>query len=58
MSELTEEQREMINKLAISMSRLCHQVICRRLEQFFEVIGEEIRKLPERSEAVDRTGDN
>lgn len=37
-------QRELIDKLAESISRLCHTVIAKRLEQFFEVIGEEISK--------------
>lgn len=44
MSDLTEEQRKMIDELAGSISRLCHTIIRRRLEQFFEVIGEEIQK--------------
>lgn len=48
MSDLTEEQRKMIDELAGSISRLCHTVIRRRLEQFFEVffevIGEETQK--------------
>lgn len=37
-------ERELIDALAGSISRLCHQVIARRLEQFFEVIHEEIAK--------------
>lgn len=38
----TDEQRELIDELAESISRLCHTVIRRRLGQFFEVIGEEV----------------
>lgn len=38
----TDEQRKLIDELAESISRLCHTVIARRLEQFFEVIGEEV----------------
>jgi hypothetical protein len=40
----SEEQRERIDKLARSISGLCHTVIARRLGQFFEVIGEELQK--------------
>jgi hypothetical protein len=43
-SELTEEQRKLIDELAGSISKLCHTVIARRLGQFFEVIGEELSK--------------
>ena len=42
--QVTDEQREMIDKLAKSISKLCHTVITRRLGQFFEVIGEELQK--------------
>jgi hypothetical protein len=45
-SELTDEQRALIDDLAKSMSKLCHAVIRKRLEQFFEVIGEELGKHP------------
>lgn len=45
MAELTEEQRKLIDELAGSVSRLCHTVIKRRLEQFFEVIGDEIQRI-------------
>ena len=38
----TDEQRKLIDGLAESISRLCHAVIAKRLEQFFEVIGEEV----------------
>lgn len=41
---VSEEQRELINKLAGSISGLCHTVIARRLGQFFEVIGDELQK--------------
>lgn len=37
-----ETEREMIDELAKSISKLCHVVIAKRLEQFFEVIGEEV----------------
>jgi len=40
----SDEQRKLIDDLAESVSRLCHQVIARRLGQFFEVIGEEVSK--------------
>lgn len=43
-SSSREEQRERIDKLAKSISGLCHTVIARRLGQFFEVIGEEVQK--------------
>lgn len=45
MSELTEQQRKLIDELAGSVSKLCHVVIRRRLEQFFEVISDEIQKI-------------
>lgn len=44
MTATSEEQRKLIGDLTKSMSWLCHQVIARRLEQFFEVIGEEVSK--------------
>lgn len=50
-SELTDEQRKLIDELAGSVSKLCHAVIRRRLEQFFEVIGEEVTK--ERARLMD-----
>lgn len=39
-----EEKAEAIDKLAESISKLCHAVIRRRLGQFFEVIEEEMAK--------------
>lgn len=39
-----DEMRKMVDKLAVSISRLCHMVIAKRLGQFFEVIGDELRK--------------
>lgn len=51
MAELTDEQRKLIDELAGSVSKLCHAVIRRRLEQFFEVIGEEVTK--ERARLMD-----
>lgn len=50
-AELTDEQRKLIDELAGSVSKLCHAVIRRRLEQFFEVIGEEVTK--ERARLMD-----
>lgn len=41
---ITDEQRELIDKMAKSISNLCHKVIARRLGQFFEVIAEEVQK--------------
>ena len=32
--ELTDEQRQIIDQLASSISKLCHRVIAKRLEQF------------------------
>jgi hypothetical protein len=43
-----EEQRDRIDKLAESISGLCHAVIARRLGQFFEVIGEEVEAMQSR----------
>lgn len=43
-AETTEERCKLIDDLAGSISRLCHRVIARRLEQFFKVIGEEVTK--------------
>lgn len=40
----SETEREMIDQLARSISKLCHFVIARRLEQFFEVIGADVAK--------------
>jgi AAA+ superfamily predicted ATPase len=51
MSEMTDEQRELIDGLATSISKLCHTVIAKRLGQFFEVIGEEMAK--ERARLLD-----
>lgn len=42
--ELTAREREMIDKLAESISRLLHIVVARRLEQFFVVIKQEVQK--------------
>ena len=39
-----ETEREMVDELAKSISKLCHTVIAKRLEQFFEVIGAEVAK--------------
>ena len=39
-----DERVELVNKLANSISHLCHRVIAKRLGQFFEVIGEELQK--------------
>ena len=44
MTSVTDEQRKIIDDLAESISRLCHQVIRRRLEQLFDVIGDEVVK--------------
>lgn len=51
MSTMTDEQRQLIDELAQSISRLCHTVIARRLGQFFEVIGNELAK--ERASLLD-----
>lgn len=39
-----EQKAEAIDKLAESISKLCHSVIRRRLGQFFDVIEEELQK--------------
>jgi hypothetical protein len=44
MTSITDEQRKLIDELTGSISKLCHAVIRKRLEQFFEVIGEEVVK--------------
>jgi len=49
--ELTDEQRKLVDELAGSISKLCHAVICKRLGQFFEVIGSEMTK--ERARLLD-----
>lgn len=43
-TNLTEREREMVDKLAESISRLLHMVVARKLEQFFEVIKQEVNK--------------
>jgi hypothetical protein len=47
-----EEMQKMVDKLAESISGLCHMVIARRLGQFFAVIGEEVRKPAEVSPEI------
>lgn len=41
---LTDREREMIDKLAESISSLLHMVVARKLEQFFVVIKQEVQK--------------
>ncbi len=43
-NKLPETRDEKIDKLAGSISRLLHMVVRRKLEQFFEVIEQEVRK--------------
>lgn len=42
--ELTAREKEMIDKLAESISRLLHIVVARKLEQFFVIIKQEVQK--------------
>lgn len=51
MDEVSDERRRLIDDLSGSISKLCHAVIRKRLEQFFEVIGDEMIK--ERARLLD-----
>lgn len=41
---LTDAERQLIDELAKSISKLLHVVVARRLQQFFEVIKQEMQE--------------